>query len=113
MSEKLTNSNQAKLDALKKTKSTQTKREHTLSIKPPPGKSLKSVREEEASIQRLKSAAPAGRKKIPEKERRRHAVPVYLNDEELNYLQSLGSSYFLKEGKMLRLLIDQAGLLKH
>ena len=52
-----------------------------------------------------------GRKKLPDTQKRKHHVAVYLSTVELEYLVEMGKDYELSASKVLRLLLKQNNLL--
>ena len=53
----------------------------------------------------------AGRKKLPTELKRKHPVTIYLNQEELEYLENAGKQFDLSAAKVIRLLLKQNNLL--
>lgn len=84
----------------------------TPELKPTHTLPLRAAQEEADRIEELKKIIPGGRKKKPEPERRKHQVPVYLTDGELELLEARAAKHYIKAGKMLRILIDSSGILE-
>ncbi len=82
------------------------------SIKPTGTKPLLRSKEQEKKQNTKKNSLPAGRKKIPSSEKRKHGVTIYLTDNELKYLSKIASQHFIGNAKMLRVLIDENKILQ-
>ena len=63
------------------------------------------------SKEQAKKTTNAGRKKIPENEKRKHQIALYLTDDEYKYLHKKASQHYIGNAKMLRVLINEAKIL--
>jgi len=52
-----------------------------------------------------------GRKKLPDTQKRKHHVAMYLSTVELEYLEDMGKDFGLSASKVLRLLLERNNLL--
>lgn len=73
---------------------------------------LRDAKKEADRIEELEKVTPGGRRKKPESEKRKHQVPLYLTDGELELLEALAEPHHMNAGRMLRILVDESGILK-
>lgn len=117
MVEKSTTKNEAMLERMKSLKSTPKAIQKKIEVKkiqlaPSNKQSLQRAKDETEELKRLKEVKPAGRKKIPDEQKKKHQVSLYLTDSELKYLAGLAEQHYIKPARMLRILVNKSGILE-